>query len=57
MSYAAGAAQSRREHVYKDLKDHLMDVEQKERGCEARQESQWESELHVLDAHGNNGQF
>lgn len=49
--YAEGAARDRREHVYKDLKDDLMDVEQKERECEARQEIQWESERQGLDAH------
>lgn len=55
MSYAEGAVGGRREHVYKDLKDDMMSVEQKERRCEARQEIQWESELQDLDAHRKDG--
>ena len=37
--------------MYRDLKDDMMDVEQKERRCESRLDIQWESDLQDLDTH------
>lgn len=44
MSFTEGTAEGGR-----SLKEDMMNVEQKERRCEARQEIQWESELQDLD--------
>ena len=40
--------------VYKDSKDGMMAVEQKERRCGVRQVIPWESELQDLQSHRKN---